>query len=55
MKAERAGGVEPGGEKAPEKPYFVAFQYLKGANKEENFSRASCESKRGSGFKLKKS
>jgi len=49
-KAERVGAVQPGEEKAPGRPYFVAFQYLKEAYKKDGdtvFSRVCCDRTRG--------
>jgi len=52
-KAGRAGAVQPGEKKASER-HHLAFQYLKGAYKQDAdkpFSRACCDSTRGNGVK----
>jgi len=54
-KAERVGAVQPGGEKAPRRPY-CSLPVPEGACKkagEELFTRAYSDSTRGNGFKLK--
>jgi len=55
LQDERVGAVQPGEEKALG-DLIAAFQYLKGAYKEEGdrfFSRPSCNRTRANGFKVK--